>query len=85
MTTLGIERMRLAHELAQNKVVVVYFGVMLPEQVLANRDLLTYFDSVNFLCLTCAPDVLRSRLAGREPGAPTARVQVWVEFDHART
>jgi broad-specificity NMP kinase len=75
--------MRLAHELAQNNVVVVYFAVMLPEQVLANSDLLSYFDSVNFLCLTCPPDVLRSRVAGREPSAVIARVQVWVEFDNA--
>jgi broad-specificity NMP kinase len=75
--------MRLAHELAQNNVVVVYFAVMLPEQVLANSDLLSYFNSVNFLCLTCPPDVLRSRLAGREPGAVIARIQVWVEFDNA--
>jgi broad-specificity NMP kinase len=75
--------LRLAHELAQNKVVVVYFGVVLPEQVLANSDLLTYFDSVNFLCLTCPPDVLRSRLADREPGAVVARVQVWIELDKA--
>ena len=75
--------MRLAHELAQNNVVVVYFAVMLPEQVLANSDLLGYFDSVNFLCLTCPPDALRSRLADREPDAVIARVQVWVEFDNA--
>ena len=75
--------MRLAHELAQNNVVVVYFALMLPEQVLANRDLLSYFDSVNFLCLTCPPDALRSRLVDREPGAVTTRVQVWVEFDDA--
>ena len=75
--------MRLAHELAQNNVVVVYFAVMFPEQVLANSDLLGYFHSVNFLCLTCPSDVLRSRLAGREPGAVMARAQVWVEFDNA--
>ena len=75
--------MRLAHEVAQNNVVVVYFAVMLPEQLLANSDLLGYVDSVHFLCLTCPPDVLRSRLAGREPGPAIARVQVWVEFDHA--
>jgi hypothetical protein len=75
--------MRLAHELAQNNVVVVYFAVMLPEQILANGDLLSYFHSVNFLCLSCPPDVLRSRLDGREPGALMARVQVWVEFDNA--
>jgi hypothetical protein len=75
--------MRLAHELAQNNVVVVYFAVMLPEQVLANRDLLGYFDSVNFLCLTCPPGDLRSRLADREPDAGSARPEVWVAFDQA--
>jgi hypothetical protein len=53
--------MRLAHELAQNNVVVVYFSVMLPEQVIANSDVVSFFDSVRFLCLTCAPDVLRAR------------------------
>ena len=58
--------MRLAHELAQNKVVVVYFSGMLPEQVLANSDVLSYFASVQFLCLTCPPDVLRVRLSGHE-------------------
>ena len=74
--------MRLAHELAQNNVVVVYFAVMLPEQILANRDVLGYFDSVHFLCLTCPPAVLGARLAGRE-GEPlaTARVEVWLDFD----
>lgn len=75
--------MRLAHELAQNNVVVVYFAVMLPQQVLANSDVLSYFDSVNFLCLTCPPDVLRARLARREPGAVTARIEVWVDFNSA--
>jgi broad-specificity NMP kinase len=81
--------MRLAHELAQNNVVVVYFSTMLPEQVLANSDLLSYFDSVHFLCLTCTPDVLRARLAGREGGGATARIKVssrikvWRDFNRA--
>ena len=35
--------MRLAHELAQNDVVVVYFSTMMPEQVLGNRDVLGQF------------------------------------------
>jgi hypothetical protein len=61
----------------------VYFAVMLPQQVLANSDVLSYFDSVNFLCLTCPPDVLRARLARREPGAVTARIEVWVHFNSA--
>jgi hypothetical protein len=81
--------MRLAHELAQNDVVVVYFSVMLPEQVLANSDVLSYFDSVHFLCLICPPDVLRARLAGRvgSGAAPaqelTARIEVWLDFNDA--
>jgi predicted kinase len=76
--------MRLAHELAQNNVVVVYFSTMLPEQVLANSDVLGYFDSVHFLCLTCPPEVLRTRLAGRdESAAATARVDVWNDFNTA--
>jgi dephospho-CoA kinase len=76
--------MRVAHELAQNKVVVVYFSTMLPEQVLANSDILSYFDSVHFLCLTCPADVLRARLAHRDGvSAVTARMQVWVDFNNA--
>ena len=61
--------LRLAHEIAQNDLVVVCFSVMLPEQLLANRELLGYFKSVHYLCLSCPPDVLRQRLdrqAGRE-------------------
>jgi predicted ATPase len=88
--------MRLAHEIAQNNVVVVYFSVMLPEQATANADVLRYFESVNFLCLTCSPEVLRSRLArrvglGESTGDMTAaasaagtlgsRLQVWVDFN----
>jgi gluconate kinase len=74
--------MRLAHELAQNNVVVVYFSVMLPEQVLANSDVLSFFDSVRFLCLTCAPDVLRARFAGRGGNTvATNRIDVWLDFN----
>ena len=76
--------MRLAHELAQSGLVVVYFSVMLPEQVLVNSEILSYFDSVQFLCLTCAPDQLRARIAGRDGSATAAaRTQVWVDFDAA--
>jgi predicted kinase len=81
--------MRLAHELAQNNVVVVYFSVMLPAQVLANSDMLSYFNSVHFLCLTCPPDVLRARLAGRVGSGATparqlrARIEVWLDFNSA--
>jgi hypothetical protein len=58
--------MRLAHELAENNVGVVHFAVMLPEQVLANSDIVNDFDSVHFLCLTCPPDILHARLAARD-------------------
>ena len=80
--------MRLAHELAQNNVVVVYFSTMLPEQVLLNGEVLSYFDSVHFLCLTCPPDVLHARLVRRESGATarinvTERLKVWVDFNEA--
>ncbi len=73
--------MRLAHEIAQNNVVVVYFSVMLPEQILGNVEVLDYFDSVHFLCLTCPPDVLRARHDGRVPLTP--RIQRWVDFNGA--
>jgi predicted kinase len=76
--------MRLAHELAQNNVVVAYFSTMQPEQVLANGDVLGYFDSVHFLCLTCPPEVLRARLAPRDgTDAATACVELWLDFDSA--
>ena len=76
--------MRLAHELAQNDVVVTYFSTMLPEQVLVNSDVLSYFDSVHFLCLTCPRDTLRARLARRDgTGAATARIEEWLDFDSA--
>jgi hypothetical protein len=76
--------MRLAHELAQNNVVVVYFSTMLPEQVLANSDVLSYFDSAQFLCLTCSSDVLLARLAGRDGiGVAAARIDVWRDFNDA--
>lgn len=76
--------MRLAHELAQNNVVVVYFATMLPEQVLTNSDVLTYFDSAHFLCLSCPPEVLRGRLTRRDgSGAVNARIDVWLEFNAA--
>jgi predicted kinase len=75
--------MRLAHELAQNGVAVVYFSTMLPAQALANADVLGYFETVEFLCLTCPPDVLRRRLVGREEGVGDSQTEVWVEFDRA--
>jgi predicted ABC-type ATPase len=83
--------MRLAHELAQNNVVVVYFSTMLPEQLLANSEAVKYFDSVHFLCLTCPPNILRARLVAREGGGATAlikvgsRIKVWRDFNSALT
>jgi hypothetical protein len=73
--------LRLAHELAQSNVTVVYFSVMRPQQLLANGDILGYFDSVHFLCLTCPPDELRARLMRREPSADPAWFERWVEFN----
>jgi dephospho-CoA kinase len=74
--------MRLAHEVAQNGVdAIVYFSTMLPEQVLVSQDLLRYFGSVRFLCLTCPPDVLTERLIGREGDAARAQVPGWVAFN----
>lgn len=76
--------MRLAHELGQNNVVVAYFSTMLPEQVLANSDVLDFFDSVHFLCLTCTPDVLRARLTRREgTDVASARIEMWLDFNRA--
>ena len=75
---------RLAHELSQNNVVVVYLSTMLPEQLLANTDVLGYFDSVHFLCLTCPPGVLVGRLARRDgTEAAAARAERWLQFDRA--
>jgi predicted kinase len=78
--------LRLAHELAQNQLVVVFFSTVLPEQLLANTDALNYFNSAYFLCLTCSPDTLRTRLANRESLDVTANnglvpiVERWSEF-----
>lgn len=85
--------MRIAHEVAQNNVVAVIFSTMLPAQALANSDLLGYFDSAQFLCLTCPADELSARLArrgGYDPltaraaaKIPTVgrRIRRWVDFD----
>ena len=74
--------MRLAHEVAQNGPAVGFFSTMLPEQVLTNTDILGYFDSVHFLCLTCPPDVLRARLTRRDGAEAAAdRIDVWLAFN----
>jgi hypothetical protein len=76
--------LRLAHELAQNRIVVVFFSPLLPEQLLANTEALNYFRSIHFLCLTCSPDTLSARIGHREgidanfgADSPWAR---WSEF-----
>jgi dephospho-CoA kinase len=74
--------MRLAHELAQNGArAIAYFSTMLPDQALANTDVLDYFESVRFLCLTCPPEVLATRLTRREPDARRDQIDRWVDFN----
>ena len=78
--------MRLAHELGQNGTnAIIYFSTMLPEQVLANSDVLSYFAGVRFLCLTCSPSALAERLTAREPDVPPPAVTRWVEFNAVLT
>ena len=75
--------LRLAHELSQNEVAVVYFSTMLPQQLLSNADLLGYFSSVRFLCLTCPPDELRARLERRVGGRLGSELDRWIDFDRS--
>jgi broad-specificity NMP kinase len=71
---------RLAHEIAQNNLTVVFFSVMLPQQLLVNTDVLDYFESVHFLCLTCSAEVLRTRFARRlGSGIDTQRIEAAVD------
>jgi hypothetical protein len=84
-----------AHEISQNNLAVVFFSVMLPRQLLANTELLDYFESVSFVCLTCDAEVLRPRFVRRgggdgDPQRVDAAVDRWREFndvlmDAART
>ena len=81
---------RLAHEISQNHLVVVFFSVMLPEQLLANMDVLEYFESVSFLCLTCDADVLRTRFmrrlgSGSDNQSIEAAVDRWSRFNDVLT
>ena len=64
---------RLAHEISQNNLAVVFFSVMLPQQLLANTDVLEYFESVSFLCLRCDAEVLRTRLMRRAGSGATRK------------
>jgi len=71
---------RLAHEISQNNLAVVFFSVMLPQQLLANRDVLEYFESVSFLCLKCDAEVLRTRFMRRAGnGGDTHRIEAAVD------
>jgi hypothetical protein len=71
---------RLAHEISQNNLAVVIFSAMLPQQLLANTDVLDYFESVNFLCLTCEAEVLRTRFVRRlGSGGDTQRIEAAVD------
>jgi predicted kinase len=75
---------RLAHELSQNGVAVVFFSVMLPHQLLSNTDVLDYFESVEFLCLRCDAGALRDRFArrrGDDASGIEAAVDRWGRFD----
>ncbi|HXW81726.1 MAG TPA: AAA family ATPase, partial [Acidimicrobiales bacterium] len=77
---------RLAHEIAQNNLAVVFFSVMLPQQLLANTDVLGYFESISFLCLTCDAEVLRTRFvqrdgSGSSPLEIDAAVERWRQFN----
>jgi predicted kinase len=74
--------LRLAHEIGQNGPAVAYFGVTLPEQVLANAALLPYFAGVHLLGLVCDDEVLRRRLGARAGGdAAAARVEVHLDVN----
>jgi predicted ABC-type ATPase len=79
---------RVAHEISQNNLAVVFFSGMLPQQLLANTEVLEYFESVSFLCLSCDAEVLRTRFmrrAGSEVEAQRleAAVDRWGRFNDA--
>ncbi|HET9117431.1 MAG TPA: AAA family ATPase [Pseudonocardiaceae bacterium] len=80
---------RLAHEISQNNLAVVFFSVMLPQQVLANTDVLEYFEFVSFLCLSCDDaEVLRKRFmqrlgSGSDPKRIEMAVARWHQFNEA--
>ena len=75
---------KVAHEIAENAVVVTYFSVMLPEQILANTRELEYFDSVHFLYLKAPSDVLRGRIA-RQAGTIASTVDIEAYLDERTT
>lgn len=63
---------RLAHEIGQNHLAVVYFSVMRPAQVLVHTDLHNLFSGVHFLGLRCTEATMRARIARRN-GVPEDR------------
>ena len=65
--------LRLAHEVGQNDTSVAFCGIALPEQVLANSDMLDYFSAVHFIGLVCDEEVLRTRISSRAGGASAAQ------------
>lgn len=74
--------MRLAHEIAQNDVAVAYFGITFPDQILANSDLLAYFDGVHILALVCDEADLRQRIQARSGGhAAAARIDLHLDLN----
>lgn len=67
--------MHLAHEISQNRCAVAYFGITLPEQVLAGGDATRLFASIDILALVCDEDDLRRRIERRQGGdAAAARI-----------
>ncbi len=81
---------RVAHEISQNNLAVVFFSTMLPEQLPVNTPVLDYFESVSFLCLACNAEALRTRLLRRlGDGSDTQRIEEavdrWSRFNDALT
>ena len=74
----------VAHEIAQNNLVVTYFSVMLREQLLENAQTLEYFASVHFLYLTAPPHVLRERIV-RQAGTIGSPVDINAYVDERTT
>ena len=71
---------RFAHEISQNNLAVVFFSGMLPQQLLANTDVLDYFEPISFLCLRCDGEVLRTRFMRRgDSGSDTQRIEAAVD------
>ena len=71
---------RVADEISQNNLSVVFFSGMLPQQLLANTDVLDYFESISFLCLKCDAEVLPARFVRRlGSGSDTQRIEAAVD------